>query len=230
MERFFRSVGDWIREHPHSLVCLASGFVVGIFLRYPTGWVLPDPIAAMAAAFAGAAAAVGGALWAANAKQQEEDARAEERRQHVAKMIATIIYPEIASAQRNMKMIATRLEEQIPTADAGNQNSIIGMLRASALDHPMCLKFVDRLDVFGDKGPLVIEAIAAIADMGTLPTIAELIPNVEWKEARVVVVMRIQAMRFYAERLGDVLRAIAPYHPRPNEVIQVAAEQRWPSG
>jgi hypothetical protein len=214
--------------HPHSLVCAALGLFAGVLLKIPTGWALPDPTASLVGAFAGAAAAVGGALWAANAKQHQEDAKDDLRRRHLASMVAAAIFPEIGSARRNFIVIADRLDEAIKDADAGNLTGVYAVLASSTLTSEMCEKFMDRLEAFGSDSSQVVEAVGAILDLGrTNSALIEPIKSVGWtSEARTVVLTQAKKGRLYAAAMARAVITLSKYHPRPEEVVSVAS---WPT-
>ena len=80
------SASEWLREHPHTIASFAIGLLAGIGICLPLGWKLPDAIASLVGAAAGAAAAVGGAVWAAREKQEFEnrnEAVRQDRRAHL---------------------------------------------------------------------------------------------------------------------------------------------------
>jgi hypothetical protein len=226
MGKIIRPILSWMSAHPHSLVCLAFGLFVGALIKFPTGWMLPDPTASLIGAFAGAAAAVGGALWAANAKQHQEDAKADFRQRHLASMIAAAIFPEIASARRNFVVIADRLDEAIKEADAGNLTGVYAILASSKLASEMCEKFMDRFEAFGSDSSQVIEAVGAIFEVGaTNLSLVEPIKNTGWIDARDVVVLQARKARFYADALERAILTLSKHHPRPEEVVRLAS---WP--
>ncbi|GLQ45681.1 hypothetical protein GCM10007862_07320 [Dyella lipolytica] len=113
MAKALKKIFDWVSAHPHSLVCVFLGLLGGVLIRFPGGWVLPDPTASLIGAFAGAGAAVGGALWAANAKQRQEDARVAIR----AEAHAAYIFNEIAIVYGFIPEIQSRCSAF--TADKG---------------------------------------------------------------------------------------------------------------
>ena len=215
-----KAAWNWVAMHPHSLACVALGLLVGVLLKFPKGWVLPDPSASLIGAFAGAAAAVGGALWAANAKQHQEDAKDDRRQKHMATMIAAAIFPEIASAKLNLALIADRLGEAIVEAEGGSLTGLRAILTASRLPSGMCEKFIDRFEVFGSDASQIVEAVGAILDVGsTNASLAEPLMDVGWTvETREVFCLQENKARHYARSLARTVLTIAKYHPRPDEV------------
>lgn len=227
MTSIVRSAVSWMSAHPHSLVCAALGIFTGVLLKIPAGWALPDPTASLIGAFAGAAAAVGGALWAANAKQHQEDAKADLRQRHLASMIASAIIPEIASARRNLDLIATTLNEAIKKADTGNLVDVYAVLASSELTSDMCEKFIDRFEAFGPDSSQIVEAVGAILDIGrTNSSLVDPIKNTSWADARDVVLTQARKSHFYAKALARAVITLSKYHPRPEEVARLAA---WPA-
>jgi len=75
MRALVRCIATWLRAYPWTLVAWATGVITGLLIALPFGWVLPEPIGALAGAGIGAAAAVGGAVWAAKYKQDAEAAQ-----------------------------------------------------------------------------------------------------------------------------------------------------------
>lgn len=225
--KLMRAAFKWVSTHPHSLVCMSIGLFVGVLIKFPTGWSLPDPAASLVGAFAGAAAAVGGALWAANAKQHQEDLKDVVRQKHIATIVASAIIPEVASARRNFVLIADQLDQAINDADSGDLSRVCAMLAASKLDSEMCERFIDRIEAFGADASQIMEAVGAILDVGsTNPALVEPIRAAGWTpEAKDAVRKQADKARFYAEALARAVITLAKYHPRPDEVTKLA---RWP--
>lgn len=222
-----KAVFNWISAHPHSLVCGAVGTFIGVLIKFPAGWSLPDPAASLVGAFAGAAAAVGGALWAANAKQHQEDLKDVVHQKHIATIVASAIVPEVASARRNLVLIADNLDRAIRDADSGDLSTVRAVLSVSKLGSEMCERFIDRFEAFGSDASQIIEAVGAILDVGSTNTaLVEPIRAAGWTpEAKDVVRMQADKARMYASALSRAVVTLAKYHPRPDEVAQMAT---WP--
>lgn len=114
MRKLVKAMIVWL-FHPRSMICAALGLFAGVLLKFPTGWSLPDSTASLIGAFAGAGAAVGGALWAANAKQRQEDemfARRAELKLHTLQCsVADALYADLRTAK-------TMCESQLDQAAA----------------------------------------------------------------------------------------------------------------
>lgn len=215
-----RRVGLWLNERPSTLVAGAAGLLIGTLLTLPLGWKLPDSMSALVGAIVGAGAAVGGAIWAANVKQIHENQRADSRDRRVAAIVACAIAPEIASARRNMLMIASRMEEAIAAIDKGARlEEITAVLGAAHLDSGFCERFIDRLDAFGEDAPRIMETVGAILESNSSSAaLVEPIRHVEWRLARSLLEMRVVVLWAYAPKISETLRVLASYHPSKDEV------------
>jgi len=211
-------------DHPHTLFSGVVGFGLGMLAMLPLGWRLPDATASLIGAMFGAAAAVSGALWAANAKQRQEDARADEKQRHLASMIAVAVIPEIVGARRNFVLIANRLDAAIKEADkAQDVSGVLGVLGASTLDSKMCERYMDKLEAFGSEAANIVEAVGAILDINTTnPALTAPIKVLTWAQVRGVVVGRSVMARGQADHLRETIKLLARHHPRPVEVEQWA--------
>lgn len=215
MLMYLRRVQTWFARHPHTLLSSVLGVGVGTALTIPLGWKLPDSVSALVGAAIGAAAAVAAALWAANAKQHQEDARADQRQRHMAMMVAAAIAPEIAGGSVNLKMIAGRLREAVATVDKGaTVDHLVGILKGSVLVSQMCERFIDKLESFGPDANVIVQCIGAILDSNSSHVGLVLpVENVAWTEVRSVILSRADVADIYSTRLKESLMVLAKHHP-----------------
>jgi hypothetical protein len=220
MDRAIERVVSWFTDHPHTLVSLAIGICVGVLMKIPTGWVLPEAGSLVGAA-CGALAAVGSALWAANAKQRKEDARADTQQRQIASMIAAAIVPEIVNAHRNFITVANHLDAAIQDADrTGDIDAVCALLNESRLGSDMCERYMGQLHAFGKDATVVVEAVGAILDIQVSnKALVAPVRNFGWNATREMVVIRTRFARAYSDNFTNTIRVLAEYHPRSEEVL-----------
>lgn len=215
MRTSVRKVFAWFQIHPHTLVSLCIGVGIGVAITIPLGWKLPDSVAALLGAVIGAGAAVGAALWAANAKQLQEDAKADLRTRHLASLIAMAITGEVATAVRTIDLLARELRMAIDEADRiGNGMPVAGVLEGCVVEAPMCARFIDRIDAFGDDSPEVFKAIDTI--LGTnayLKSLSAIVRDDVWPGTRNVVSIRAETAALHPDALLKTLAVLAKYNP-----------------
>lgn len=219
MAAFLRRVGAWLTRHPHAMVSFSIGLLVGIGVTTPFGWELPGPAASLVGAVVGIGGAVGSALWAANAKQRQEEITADRSRKHVASMIAAAITPEIANARKLMTFVAERLDIAIKTADeSGDSIGVRLLLEGGTVDSAMCERFLPQFSAFGDDAPGLIEAVGSMIDTtrSNLSTAALMVNN-PWRDTRDLAVGRAKMMAFYGTALVAALELVRKSHFRGAE-------------
>lgn len=223
MENILKRVTPWLRAHPHTMVALAAGLLLGVAICLPLGWKLPDPVAAILGAAIGAGAAVGGALWAANAKQSQEDAKADERRRQVAHMIAAAIASEISLTHNFLAWQAEQLRSAIPGADiSGSGDRVRELFANTKVSAEMCRTFLERLDVFGSDTPVVVGVVSSILEFNpTNESIADLLETYNWKSARGPVVTRLRAIEMLVGNFTAGMKVLVKHHPYGDKIMDL---------
>ena len=218
-----RRVGTWLQAYPHTLISFCVGLGSGMAITMPLGWRLPDSSATLIGAMIGAGAAVGGALWAANAKQRQEEGKADEKQEQVARMIASAIAEEVAVGQRiiNWQLESIR-SAMSKDGDAEFRSRVLEIFRAAEIEHSMCKMFADRLDAFGVDAPLVMDAVASILSANaTNRSLAALICDYPWPEVKIIIDSRVEALRLLSSNLRRYMTLIAKYHPAGGEILKL---------
>ncbi|WP_250627229.1 hypothetical protein [Pinirhizobacter soli] len=215
----FASGSNWLAEHPHTLISFALGLLAGSVITIPLGWTLPGTAASLVGATVGVAGAVGGGLWAANAKQRQEERRADMANHDMAAMVASAIVPEIASARKTLLLISTSLRSAIDIADKDKSTAAVaGVLGAANIETAMCERFMGQFQVFGSHAAELVEAVGAMMDVTkTSETAFRLVKSVSWSEMREVMVQRTKLANYYAANLESAIKILRTFHPRGSQ-------------
>ncbi|MDY1547863.1 hypothetical protein [Luteibacter sahnii] len=81
----------WFRMHGSLIVSFAVGIIVGVLIRYPAGWVLPDSSANIVGAAAGSVLSVGGAFIVLRSQLDAASAAKEVSRLDALKHFADVV-------------------------------------------------------------------------------------------------------------------------------------------
>lgn len=198
MGKMVKTILGWVSAHPHSIVFTALGLLVGVLLKFPSGWTPPDPMASVVGAFAGAAAAVGGALWAANAKQHQEDAKVALHEHRIAAAIAPALIGDLnvaAHVLRELKDNAFKLTQSRVAHHEEFEQALksVTRIRLNAFD-----RFNDLLPLLGkESAPIVIECYATI-----LRTVTMIREELETKTATMELKEALATMAKNADQLS----------------------------
>lgn len=216
MKDHLRRFRFWLRTYPHTLISFAAGLLCGVIVMIPLGIELPGTAAALVGTVVGVAGTVGGALWAANAKQDRENLRDATQRVGLASLIASILAEELGSGRTSVKALMDHLDEGISDADKTGKTSRVyaAFLAAVPMRSAMCDRFLDRLDVFGDHFPHVMGAVEALLSAKQQSAnFAYLTKDASWSTVSEMVRTRRNVLQYQLDAMALGINALRSYHP-----------------
>ncbi|QBB69877.1 hypothetical protein ELE36_05555 [Pseudolysobacter antarcticus] len=197
-----KTIFRWLSAHSQLMTGAGVGVVLGALITMPLGWHLPDQIAGLVGAFAGAIATVGGGLWLWQAQDQKIGAQTSAAVENsCGPLIAELIDldSKLKSGQYNDDVVAwlETMDRRVATFRNRASRYEGNLFRLPGEQWRAYSELEDALDLLQD------DSASFRSKLGAKTTVAQRsIVHMGWREAR--------SMQVSIRNLGNQLRILAP--------------------